>query len=180
MPTQPNTPIRSDCAQAFVALDARQGRDEQRIQHEVGQRKAHRGQHQHAGIDGHRARQQPCQQRAHGEHGQAGHRGLAMRLLQREVVRKAPTPASPAAASAAASGPCISSSRNMKISPAANEILVRGMRTGKKPASMASTVTRGHLAPDLQRLGRQQHQRPTRVADPASTTAHQYRRADRL
>ncbi len=63
--------------------------------------------------------------------------GLAMRLVQRLEVRHEPTSASPAAASAAAGTPCISSTRKMKISPAAKELVERGMRTGKKPASVA-------------------------------------------
>jgi hypothetical protein len=62
--------------------------------------------------------------------------GLAMRLVQRADVRHAPMPASQAEASVAAAGPCIRSSRKMKISPAANEFFDRGMRTGNKPASM--------------------------------------------
>src|SRR5882762_11137746 len=56
--------------------------------------------------------------------------GLAMRLVQREEVRHDPTHASHAEATVAAAGPCISNSRKMKISPAANEFFERGMRTG--------------------------------------------------
>ena len=56
--------------------------------------------------------------------------GLAMRLVQRLDVRHEPTSASPAAASVAAGGPYSSSRLKMKISPAANEFLERGTRTG--------------------------------------------------
>ena len=63
--------------------------------------------------------------------------GLTIRLVQRLDVRHEPTSASPAAASVAAAGPCSSSSRKMKISPAANEFFERGTRNGKKPASIA-------------------------------------------
>ena len=52
--------------------------------------------------------------------------GLAMRLLARLEVRQEPTAASPLAANTAAAGPWISSSRKMKISPAAKEFLVKG------------------------------------------------------
>ena len=38
----------------------------------------------------------------------------------------------------AAQGPCISSSRKMKTSPATKEFFEPGMRTGKKPATTAS------------------------------------------
>ena len=56
--------------------------------------------------------------------------GLISRLVQRLELRIEPTKASPAAASTAAAGPCISSNRKMKISPAANEFFEPGMRTG--------------------------------------------------
>ena len=63
-----------------------------------------------------------------------------MRLVQRLELRQEPTPASQADARAAASGPFIINSRKMKISPAVKELVERGMRTGTRPAVIASTV----------------------------------------
>ncbi len=65
--------------------------------------------------------------------------GLTSRLVQRLELRIEPTKASPPAASTAAVGPCISNSRKMKISPAANEFFDPGMRTGYMPAIIATT-----------------------------------------
>ena len=99
--------------------------------------------------------------------------GLAMRLVQRVDVRIAPTPASPAEASAAAAGPCISSSRKMNISPAANELFERGIFTGKAPAIIATAMPTAScsVAPagsDATRIS----ESPT-LAAPSATTAHQ-------
>ena len=106
--------------------------------------------------------------------------GLAMRLVQRLDVRIEPTKASPAAASTAADGPCISSSSRMNTSPAANEFFECGMRTGKPPASIAISVP---AATWTQTSGgwRATSTRAQRMMQaPPSTATHQYAVALRL
>ena len=67
--------------------------------------------------------------------------GVPMRLVQRlEVRHDATSPSQDAAARIAAAGPCTSSSRKMKISAPAIEVLVFGMRTGKRPTSAATAA----------------------------------------
>ena len=99
--------------------------------------------------------------------------GLPMRLLQRLEVRHDPTAASPTAASTAASGPWISSSRKMKVSPAAKEFFERSTRTGKKPASMAMAAP---TAVCNQASGGCRAKSPSDTASaqaPSTTTVHQ-------
>ena len=106
--------------------------------------------------------------------------GLPRRLVQRLEVRKEPTAPSVAAASVAAAVPCINSSKKMKISPAANECLECGMRTGKIAASSVRATPASTCS---QAIGvsssRATNEWPSAAA-PASTTVHQKRVAPGL
>ena len=99
--------------------------------------------------------------------------GLARRLVQRLDVRHEPTAASAAAASVAAAGPCMSSSRKMKISPAANECFWRGMRTGKHPASIATAMPLAICSTPSGVSRATLNIETTSTAAPASTAHHQ-------
>src|SRR5205085_12604553 len=103
--------------------------------------------------------------------------GLAMRLVQRLDVRHEPTSASPADASVAAAGPYSSSRLKMKISPAANEFLERGPRTGTTPASIptATPIATGRCCPAGSAAAA-----CAITPTPSSTTDHQYTVARRL
>src|SRR6266700_2675629 len=61
-----------------------------------------------------------------------------MRLDQRFEVRQTHTPDSITAPTTAASGPCSTSSRKMKMSPAAIETLVLGGCSGNMPTTAAT------------------------------------------
>ena len=99
--------------------------------------------------------------------------GLAMRLVQRRELRLDPMAASTLAASVAAAGPCSSSSRKMKVSPAVTEWIERGLRTGNRPAS--TMITRPTATCQAAWAGRSARlaRASTRAVPPASTTVHQ-------
>ncbi len=99
--------------------------------------------------------------------------GLAMRLVQRFDVRHEPTKASPAAATIAPHGPCISSSRKMKISPATNEFFECGTRTGKKPASIAIAVAAATCCSADGSIGATFRHAIAKTVVPSATAPHQ-------
>ena len=99
--------------------------------------------------------------------------GLAMRLVQRLDVRQLPVSPSAAAATMAAAGPSSSSSRKTKISPAANELLLRGMRIGTRPAIMAMAVPTTTCSWLAQGSASSCSTDPDNRKKPTSTTAHQ-------
>ena len=96
-----------------------------------------------------------------------------MRLVQRLEVRHEPTNASPADASVAAAGPCSSSSRKMKISPAAKEFFERGMRTGNTPASIAISAPAAICIQAIAGIAATRCTENSSVATPSSTMVHQ-------
>jgi hypothetical protein len=106
--------------------------------------------------------------------------GLAMRLVQRLELRMAPTIVSQPAANVAAAGPCISSSRKMKTSPAANELFEAPMRTGKKPATIAITMPASTCATTAPGSMATLVAECITAARPSRTTVHQYAVALRL
>jgi hypothetical protein len=99
--------------------------------------------------------------------------GLTMRLVQRRDVRYEPTKASPAAATLAAAGPWMSSSRKMKISPAAKEFFECGMRTGKTPASIAMAMPTDTCSQACGVRSASETPACTSTAAPSATTVHQ-------
>ncbi|HRD99345.1 MAG TPA: PIG-L family deacetylase [Rubrivivax sp.] len=154
-------------AQPLVALDARQGGHQQGVQQEVGQRKAHRGQHQHAGVGGRGTLQQVGQHPARGEHRKAGH-GRA---------GDAAAPALGGAQGADAGFPGSGQSgrlRPMHQQQQEHEDLAGGKRDlGARDAHREEARQHGqhrpggHLAPDQPGLGGQQHQRTGQRGSPA-------------
>ncbi len=106
--------------------------------------------------------------------------GDASRLVQRLLVRYEPMKPSPAAATTAAAGPCSSSSRKMKISPAAKLVLTPGMRTGNTPASIAMAVPASTCSQTSGGRGSRLASAAPSATAPPSTTTHQYKTAGRL
>ena len=110
----------------------------------------------------------------------AAEAGLKSRLVQRLDVRQVPTPASAAATTAAAAGPCISSTRKMKISPTMNEFLVPGTRTGNKPAPMVKASPAAICTQASQGMAATAAKLKASADNPVPTTAHQNSVALRL
>ena len=134
MPTQPKLPISARMRIGSLRLRCGITVISEVLSSEVADRERHRHHQQQHDFAEHAQRAQALQSSVQRVAGDAHRDGRQRRAHQAAgpalELRIEPTSASPAAASTAAAGPCINSSRKMKISPAANEFFEPGMRTG--------------------------------------------------